>query len=262
MELAHHRDGSGEPLVLIHGIGHHRQGWEPVIALLRNQRDVIAIDLPGFGASPMPPAGTPAGIESLTALVSSFLDSAGLGRPHVAGNSLGGWIALELARGGRVASATGLSPAGFHNRAEGLYQRSSLRLARAASCPLQRRGERLLTRSRARQLAFGQLVAHPERVPAAQAAPTIRALAGAGWFDETLVAITGARRFRGGEQVTVPVSIAWGQADRLLLPHQARRAAREIPTARAITLHGCGHVPFYDDPQQVAQVLLQGSSGR
>ncbi|MDQ6745118.1 MAG: alpha/beta fold hydrolase [Actinomycetota bacterium] len=262
MELVHHREGAGEPLVLIHGIGHHWQGWEPVIALLRDQREVIAIDLPGFGASPMPPAGTPAGIESLTALVSRFLDSVGLDRPHVAGNSLGGWIALELARQGRVASATGLSPAGFHNRAEGLYQRTSLRLARAAGRPLQRRGGRLLTRPRARRLAFGQLVAHPERVPAAQAAQAIRALAGAGWFDETLVAITGAHRFDGGEQVSVPVSIAWGERDRLLLPHQAHRAARAIPDASVITLRGCGHVPCYDDPQQVAQVLLQGSSGR
>ncbi len=74
-------------------------------------RDVVALDLPGFGASPPPAPGTPPGIESLTRLVAEFLDELGLERPHVAGNSLGGWLALELAKRDRVASATALSPA-------------------------------------------------------------------------------------------------------------------------------------------------------
>ena len=70
MKLNHHRAGSGEPLVLIHGIGSRWQMWEPVLDRLTPHREVIAIDLPGFGASPMPPAGTLAGPESLTSLVS------------------------------------------------------------------------------------------------------------------------------------------------------------------------------------------------
>src|SRR5947208_15643419 len=115
MQLSHHRMGSGDPLVLIHGIGSRWQVWEPVIPRLSQEREVIALDLPGFGASPMPPAGTPAGIESLTRLVAEFLESIGLDKPDVAGNSLGGWISLELAKLGLVRSATGLSPAGFFN---------------------------------------------------------------------------------------------------------------------------------------------------
>jgi len=107
MELGYHRTGAGEPLVLIHGIGSRWQVWEPVFDRLSAERDVIAIDLPGFGASPMPPPGTPPGIPSLTSLVGDFLDSVGLDRPHLAGNSLGGWISLELAKQGRVRSATG-----------------------------------------------------------------------------------------------------------------------------------------------------------
>src|SRR5437016_8324199 len=118
MELNYHRVGAGEPLVLIHGIGSRWQVWEPVLDRLAAERDVIAIDLPGFGASPMPPPGTPAGIESLTSLVSDFLDSLDIDRPHVAGNSLGGWISVELAKLDRVRSATGLSPAGFFNDRE------------------------------------------------------------------------------------------------------------------------------------------------
>ena len=68
--------------------------------------------------------------------------------------------------------------------------------------------------------------------------------------------------FAGGERIAVPVTIAWGAKDRLLLPRQARRAARAIPRARIVLLEGCGHVPTYDDPEQVARVLLEGSAAR
>ena len=83
-------------------------------------------------------------------------------------------------------------------------------------------------------------------------------MAGAPWFDEMLDAIL-SDHFTGGEQIGVPVTIAWGEKDRLLLPRQAPRAARAIPSARAVTLRGCGHAPTYDDPRQVARVLLDGS---
>src|SRR5947209_4917042 len=98
MQVNYHRTGSGEPLLLIHGIAMRWQYWEPVLPRLATERDVIAIDLPGFGDSPMPAPGTPPGPESLTRLVAGFLHSIGVERPHAAGNSLGGWIALELAK--------------------------------------------------------------------------------------------------------------------------------------------------------------------
>jgi pimeloyl-ACP methyl ester carboxylesterase len=264
VELNHHRGGGGEPLVLIHGIGSRWQVWEPVLGALEAEREVVALDLPGFGASPMPPAGTVPGLASLTGLVLSFLEEIGIERPHVAGNSLGGWIALELARQGRARSATALSPAGFHNELEARFQRGSLwaavRAARliAGSPGAQRR---LLGAPRARRLALGQLAAHPERMSFDDAVASIAALAGAPWFDATLPAIVEGH-FHGGEQIKVPVTIAWGEKDRLLLPRQARRAAQAIPSAALVTLWDCGHVPTYDDPPQVARVLLDGSRSR
>jgi pimeloyl-ACP methyl ester carboxylesterase len=260
--LNHHREGTGEPLVLIHGIGSRWQVWEPLLERLQAEREVVALDLPGFGASPPPPAGTTAGVSSLTRLVSEFLDELGLERPHVAGNSLGGWISLELAKQGRVRSATALSPAGFQNGAEAVFQRSSLTLAVAAARLITRRPrmQRLLGSNAGRKLAFGQLVAHPELIPFDDALATVRALALAPWFDETLPAIN-EDRFSGGERIEVPVVIAWGEHDRLLLAHQGRRAVRAIPRAALITLWECGHVPTYDDPQQVATVLLEASKG-
>ena len=89
MDLNHHRVGSGQPLVLIHGIGSRWQIWEPVIGRLAAQRDVIALDLPGFGASPMPPPGRPPGLPSLTRLVGGFLSELGLQQPARRGQLTG-----------------------------------------------------------------------------------------------------------------------------------------------------------------------------
>jgi pimeloyl-ACP methyl ester carboxylesterase len=246
--------------VLIHGIGSRWQVWEPVIPALVAERELVVLDLPGFGASPMPPDGTPPGIPSLTGLVGGFLDELGIERPHVAGNSMGGWLALELARNGRAASATTLSPAGFHNGPEGQFARRSLLLAYRMSGRLAPRAERILARPRARKLALGQFVARPDRMPPAAAAADMRALAGAAWFEPTLDALA-SDRFADGAQIDAPVTIAWGEHDRVLLPRQAGRAAQAIPHARTVTLTGCGHVPTYDDPDQVARVLLEGSGG-
>jgi pimeloyl-ACP methyl ester carboxylesterase len=260
MRLNHHRTGSGEPLVLIHGIGHRWQGWKPVIERLQDQREVIALDLPGFGTSRMPPPGTPPGIVSLTDLVSAFLDELGLERPHVAGNSLGGWIALELAKRGRAASACGISPAGFQSVAESRFSYGSLWLAHRASRRLDGRIERMARWPGAIKLGFGQLTAHPERIPVKELAADVHALASAPWFDATLTAITNAS-FTGGEQIAVPVTIAWGEQDHLLLPRQAERARQAIPSATVTLEPGWGHVPFYDDPGGVARVLLEATGG-
>jgi pimeloyl-ACP methyl ester carboxylesterase len=257
--LNHHRQGSGPPLVLIHGIGSRWQVWEPVLERVAAERDVVAIDLPGFGASPMPPPGTRAGMESLTRLVIEFFGELGLERPHVAGNSLGGWISLDLARQGAVRSATALSPAGFHNRVEGAFQRASLWLAARGAHLLAPRSTRLAGSPAWRKVLFGQMAARPENIPQADVGPTLQALASAPWFDETLTALVD-QRFTGGEQIAVPVTIAWGERDRLLLPRQAPRAARRVPRARMVTEWGCGHVPTYDDPDQIARILLEGSA--
>jgi pimeloyl-ACP methyl ester carboxylesterase len=231
MKLNHFRTGTGPPLVLIHGIGSHWQVWEPVLGLLAGAREVIALDLPGFGDSPMPPPG----------------------------NSLGGLVSLELATQGRVASATALSPGGFANPRETAFARGSLRLTVAIARLLEPWADRLSASPTMRKLTWSQVVARPERISAADAAASARALVSAPWFAQTLRAIP-PMAFRGGDRIQVPVTVAWGEKDRLLLPRQARRAAAAIPTARMVVLSGCGHVPTYDDPEQVARVILEGSS--
>jgi pimeloyl-ACP methyl ester carboxylesterase len=259
VQLNHRRTGSGEPLVLVHGIGSRWQMWDPVIPQLAEHHDVIAVDLPGFGASPMPPPGTPPGIDSLIALLSGFLGQLGVGRPHVAGNSMGGLLALEMAARGLVRSATALSPAGFASRTEMTYGRASLWLSVRLARITARYADTLFATTFGRRAGLSLFVARPERLTAAEAAENTRALAGAPWFDDTLPALR-AFEFSDDQEVPVPVTVAWGAKDRLLLPRQARRAARAIPRARVLMLKGCGHVPTWDDPEQVARVLLEGAA--
>jgi pimeloyl-ACP methyl ester carboxylesterase len=259
IELNHHRGGQGEPLLLIHGIGSRWQIWLPVLERLEREREVIAIDLPGFGLSPMPPPGTPAGAASQADLVCDFLDRHGIDRPHVGGNSLGGWVALELAARERARSVVALSPAGFYTQAEAIFLLVSLRLGRAAARWMRPHVGRLMAAPTSRRALLAQFGAHGERIPPFDAAEHLRALGEAEWFDETLEAIV-RERFHGGRPLPAPVTIAWGEHDRLLLRRQAARAVREVPDARLLTLRGCGHVPTYDDPEEVARVLLEGSS--
>jgi pimeloyl-ACP methyl ester carboxylesterase len=93
----------------------------------------------------------------------------------------------------------------------------------------------------------------------AEAVDNTRALADAPWFDETLPARR-AYEFSDSRDIEVPVTVAWGAKDRLLLPRQARRAARALPRSRVLLLEGCGHVPTWDDPELVARVLLEGAA--
>src|SRR5215469_13669491 len=113
MGLAYERTGSGPPLMLLHGVGHRRQAWGAVVELLAPYRELILVDLPGHGESPpLVTAGRPP-VPVLLEAVLGLLDELGFERPHLAGNSLGGRLALEAGAAGRAASVTALSPAGF-----------------------------------------------------------------------------------------------------------------------------------------------------
>jgi len=255
--LHHVRDGSGPPLVLLSGIGMDGSAWRPVLGRLAPERDVWAVDLPGFGGSAAIEDG-PCGIEALTDAAEAFITASGLERPHVAGNSLGGVVALELARRGVVASATALSPAGFGTWLEGRFAVLSLRASYAIAARLRRSAPELLRRPRVRRLLYGQLFAHAERLTPGEAYGHMCVMLDGAGFAPVLEAMDGYR-FRG--PLRSPATIAWGTRDALLLPTEAFHARRELPEARHLWLRGCGHVPMSDDPAQVARVLLEGSSG-
>ncbi|MDX2681834.1 MULTISPECIES: alpha/beta fold hydrolase [Streptomyces] len=256
--VSYARVGEGEPLLLLHGIGHHRQAWDPVVDILAAERDVIAVDLPGFGVSPALPDGLAYDLPTTAAVFGAFCEELGLDRPHVAGNSLGGLLALELGREKLVRTVTALSPAGFWSEAERRYAFGVLmtmrQISRRLPLPLV---ERLASTAAGRTALTSTIYARPSRrSPEAVVAETL-ALARATGFDQTLRAGTTVRFT--DDLPGMPVTVGWGTRDWLLVRRQGLRAKQIIPAARLVRLPGCGHCPMNDDPALVARVILDGS---
>ncbi|MFI9045746.1 alpha/beta fold hydrolase [Streptomyces sp. NPDC053427] len=253
--VAYERKGAGEPIVLLHGIGHHLQAWRPVCDILAASHEVIAVDLPGFGASPALPGGSSYDLATVVPLLTAAFTELGLDRPHVVGNSLGGLLALELGRAKAARSVTALSPGGFWTPAERRYAFGVLRGMYAGAQALPEPVVESLARSViGRALLTGSIYAHPGRRSAEAVVAETRALREAPGFAPTLA--TGrAVRFTA-DVPDVPVTIGWGSRDRLLLRRQGVRAKHTIPGARLVRLPGCGHVPMNDDPALVARVIL------
>jgi pimeloyl-ACP methyl ester carboxylesterase len=251
MDVSYARTGSGPPLLLLHGLGSCKEMWRPVLPRLARERDVIALDLPGFGSSP-PGART---VEGLTDTVAAFAGSLGLERPAVAGNSLGGGIALALGATDRACSACAISPIGFANDREALYARGVLAVTRVLAVAAAPVAGPLARPAALRTLLTSHIAARPWRIPADDTALWTRACAAAPAFWDLL------RDAPGWDVVppACPTTVAWGDRDRLLLyARQAPRARRVLPAARHVTLRGCGHVPTWDDPEQVARAILAG----
>ena len=252
-ELAFHRAGSGPPLVLLHGIGMSHRSWEPVLAELTEQFEVIAVDLPGFGGSAPLAEGTEPTPAALAAAVAGLLDDLGIVNAHVAGNSLGGWVGLELAGIRPTASLVLLSPAGLWRERTPRYNRLSLRLTRWLAQHWTKPVLRLVNHGVGRVLVLGQVLGRPSRMSPELARTMVQDMATCPGFDATFAA-TLERHYSAGPDLDVPTTVAFGTRDWLLrrksrhveqLPHGARRQA----------LRGCGHVPMSDDPHAVAALI-------
>jgi pimeloyl-ACP methyl ester carboxylesterase len=256
--LSYARVGTGEPLLLLHGIGHHRQAWDPVVDILAAERDVIAVDLPGCGDSPALPDDFAHDLPTMNTVLGALCEALELERPHVAGNSLGGLLALSLGREKLVRSVTALAPAGFWSPVERRYAFGVLVAMRQAARNMPLPVVERLSRSAAgRTMLTSTIYARPgRRSPEAVVAETL-ALARAEGFSETLR--TGTAVQFTEDIPGLPVTVAWGTRDRILVRRQGIRAKYVIPRARLVRLPGCGHVPMNDDPALVARVILDGS---
>lgn len=259
MGLSYERIGSGPPLVLLHGVGHRRQAWGSVVDRLTPYREVILVDLPGHGDSPPFELAGGTVVQALELAVVDFLDELGLDQPHVAGNSLGGRLALEAAVRGRASTVTALSPAGFWRDDKDFgYTKFVFKAMQAAGGQISSLAPMLSKSALGRAVMYATIVDKPSRMSPAQAEGDMAAFLGAGAALNTI--LDGATKFTGQIPEQIPVTIGWGTRDRLLRPHQAEAARRQLPGAWHVPLPGCGHVPMTDDPELVANVLLRGSS--
>jgi pimeloyl-ACP methyl ester carboxylesterase len=230
-----------------------------VLASLEAHHDVLAVSLPGYGESP--PLHREATVPALVDALEEELDAEGWETAHVAGNSLGGWIAAELAARGRARSVVALSPAGLWTRKEFRYSHNSLRTSFALAQEIAPFAEELTRTALGRALVLGQVNARPWRHDPAEAAYALRAFAGSPSFPVTLEWVARTRAMPAGlERIRCPFRVVWGTWDLLLPARQAPRWERLVPGAERLELPRLGHVPMSDDPELSARTILEFTS--
>jgi len=248
--------GSGRPLILLHGIGMSHAAWNAVTPYLSSARRVIAFDTAGFGSTPPLPAGTPPTVPNLVDDLERSIRTLRIEVPvDIAGNSLGGSMALEAARRGLARSAVAISPPGLwseHAPRHVKYVFASLRF-------MTRNFRQVLTTamqlSLVRELALAvPLSVGSARMPASDAARAIEDLAASPAFEETFER-TNVPFI--GHDISVPVTVAFGDRD-WILPKSARQRNRLPAQTRWIEPRGWGHVPMWVDPAGVARLILEG----
>jgi pimeloyl-ACP methyl ester carboxylesterase len=261
LETPLHRGGTGTPLVLLHGASITWRTWKPVLPFLEPHHDVIAPTLVGHSGGPKLDNGLPISIDALVRGVITELDRLGIERAHIAGNSLGGWVALELARRDRAQSVIAFSPGGAWRSnvrygAMMLAMEASLKLVDAYGD----RTDRLLGYPRLRHL-FGRLACeHPERIDPAEFAADIRALRHTPVLKNLMRAIS-ATPVRPMPGPNCPIRIVWARKDRVVpYRHFGKPLLERLPTAQLVMLDGVGHVPMIDDPRAVAAQILDVTS--
>jgi pimeloyl-ACP methyl ester carboxylesterase len=256
-----HRGGSGTPLLLLHGISVTWRTWKPVLSLLEQHHDVIAPTLLGHsGAAPLAEGVEPS-LMALVDGVEAELDKLGLDKVHIAGNSMGGWISLELARRGRARSVVVFSPAGAFG--------SNLRIAALVKGMsvgmrmMESQGPRLeklaWTPRGRRMLAYSQFE-HPERADPLELIADIRAIKNAPVV-RPLLKVLSDKPMEPLPDPGCPIRVVWARKDRVVpYKHYGQPLLERLPSAELIIQDGVGHVPMTDDPETVVRLITEVTS--
>jgi pimeloyl-ACP methyl ester carboxylesterase len=262
--VASRRAGDGEPMLLVHGITDTYRTWELTQPLLAERHDTLAITLLGHsGGAPLGDDGTTS-LRELVDEAERDMDAAGFETAHLVGNSLGGWIVLELAARGRARSVVTLSPAGGWDPGNAwalasYWQLVAQQRALALTKPL---ALSLAARPRGRWVVLGGLVSDPPAVPASLATALVR---GAADCPAALPLLLESRAngYPDLGEIDCPVRIAWGTKDRLLpFQHVSARFRTLVPQADWVDIPGAGHLPQIDHPELTAELVLEVSDPR
>lgn len=245
------RRGAGEPVLLLHGILGSSSMWRRVIPLLSPHYDVIALTALGHRGGPSPSSG-PVLIRHVVDDVERALDRLRLDKVHVAGNSMGGWIALELARRGRTLSVCALSPAGLWH--PGVKSKGAGKLERIVAVT---RWTRWLLPALAWSASFRRIALRDNAMVCAHVDKTdMLEIA-----DDALHCTVRRDLFATDEycmplRADCPVTVAWSEFDRIFpVDHYLPVARERFPGARCLVMEGVGHVPMFDDPLAVAELI-------
>lgn len=252
------RTGSGTPLVLVHGLGSSYRNWDPIVPALSAEREVIAVDLPGFGKTPPLPEVT---IGTLTDALRTFLDDEGLSDADIVGSSMGARMVLELARRGHRGTVVSLDPGGFWNDRQVKVFGATI----TASVGLVGRIQPLLPfvtgNPVTRTLALAQFSAAPWKLPQNLVLRELR-----GFSDKASPSLSDARKalIHGPRQEGSPsgslnckVVIGWGRQDKVTPPSEAAMAQEKFPNAEIHWFDRCGHFPHWDQPEETVELILR-----
>jgi pimeloyl-ACP methyl ester carboxylesterase len=261
--------GSGEkdPVLLVHGLGGQWQNWLENIPRLAQDRRVVAMDLPGFGLTPEPPEGDEVSITRYGRYVNSLADALGLGEVELVGNSMGGYIAAEVAIQfpERVKRLVLVSAAGISS-AETLPAPILTfgRVATALATNSVARHRALASRPITRHVSLALVARHPRLLKADLAYEGFFKGAGKPGFDDALRAsLDYDFRDRLGD-VKVPTLIVWGEKDSIIPTRDADEFERLIEDSRKVVMKDCGHIPMAERPRPFNDLLVEflDESGR
>ncbi|MFI5506338.1 alpha/beta fold hydrolase [Mycobacterium sp. NPDC051804] len=246
-------------LVLMHGILMSGSCWQDVVPLLSDHHEVFTPTALGhYGGPPVLRRPTTSG--DLVDAAEHYLDQQGLERPHLVGLSLGGWMAIELARRGRAESVCALAPAGFWSAGDRAQSharkevRKFVAMGRLAS-PVRPIVAFAMKSAIVRKIGFRTAACHPDRISAALGAQLLDGIIGATINVDDLLASD--EQIAPLDPLPCPITIAWSANDAVVQLSPNDRVARQrVPQASFTVLPGVGHVPFFDDPDLVARTIL------
>lgn len=254
------RRGTGSPLLLVHGLGAGWRSWTPILDELARHREVIAIDLPGFGETP--PLSGDVSIATLADSVADFIREQGLEGVSTVGQSMGGRIVLELARRGVGGDSVALDPGGFWSPRERAVFAATLRPSIVLVRALRGVLPALLSNPVGRTVLLAQLSARPWVLSRETVLPDVRGLADSPSVGAAMDALTKGPLQQGAPAGTVPgrVTIGWGRRDLVTVPKQADRATHLFPDASLHWFERCGHFPQWDVPHEATRLILDSTS--
>lgn len=250
--------GSGPPLLFVHGLSGCWQNWLEQLPTFAATHRVIAVDLPGFGESE-PPRGE-ISMAGYAAVLDRLCDALGITEPiAVVGNSMGGFVAAELALAApeRVARLVLVSAAGISSdRAPRARVMTAARALGLATRWAASRHEPFARRRRLRRLALSFIVRHPERLSAPLAFELMRG-SGRPTFLPALEAVLATPLRARLPAIACPTLVVWGAHDRVIPVRDAHRFAALIPDARAVVLPDTGHLPMAEQPDRFNGLLAR-----
>jgi pimeloyl-ACP methyl ester carboxylesterase len=254
--------GRGRPALLLHGWMDNAETWLDVLGRLAEvERPAVAYDQPGFGdAPPLEDGNVLDQLVGFAATVVEWLAAESGEKVIVAGNSLGGWVALRLAARGDLplAGVVPVSPAGIQ-MAPLFFTMDRIPAVRriiGLPAPVPPAAIRTVVSRLYRSVAFGDPAAVPE--------PVVERFTRGVGINRPLIAqrLAYAKRLRGdladpfdAERIRVPVHVIWGDRDRLTLPAGAEKLEDMLPGARIEMLAGVGHSPQAEAPEAVVAAI-------